>query len=427
MEPSVPRKSRAKFPVRAVDPAVDLGKPIYAVWEITLRCDHACDHCGSRAVKARPDELSTEEMFEVADKLAAMGSREVTLIGGEAYLRPDCPALVERLARHGVRVTMQTGGRGLTKDRCRTLKDAGIAAIGVSIDGPPEIHDLLRASKGSQVAALQALDHCRELGIVTSSNMQVNRLSQHFLRQTFEQVKEHGIRAWRCQLTVPMGRAADRPEWLLEPWKILDVIDELAVLKTEEAQRTHAAGKPIEQMVNISLGNNLGYFGPHEELLRSLPGLSSQYWSGCAAGKYTIGIESDGRVKACPSLPTHPYTGGNLRDIPLEQLWETPALRFARDRKTPSEGGDELWGFCRGCYYADVCMAGCSWTSHVTLGRRGNMPWCYHRASTLKKQGLRERIRKVVDAEGLPYDYAKFELVVEPWEDEPAIHVTAAK
>jgi radical SAM protein with 4Fe4S-binding SPASM domain len=421
MEEAAPRRTRPKYPVRAVDPEKDLGKPIYAVWEITLRCDHACEHCGSRAVKARPDELSTEEMFDIADRLVKMGSREVTLIGGEAYLRPDCPDLVERLARQGVRVTMQTGGRGLTKERCRVLKEAGIAAIGVSIDGPPEIHDMLRASKGSHASALQALDNCREFGIVTSSNMQVNRLSWHFLRQTFEQVKEYGIRAWRCQLTVPMGRAADRPEWLLEPWRILDVIDELAAIKTREAEATRAAGKPIEQMVNVSLGNNLGYFGPHEELLRSLPGLGSQYWSGCAAGKYTIGIESDGRVKACPSLPTHPYTGGNLRDIPLEQIWETPELRFARDRTS-----DELWGFCKGCYYADVCMAGCSWTSHVTLGKRGNMPWCYHRASTLKKSGLRERIRKVVDAAGIPYDYGKFELVVEPWEDEVPLAVPSA-
>jgi MoaA/NifB/PqqE/SkfB family radical SAM enzyme len=70
-------------------------KPVYVVWEITLRCDHACSHCGSRAgPSAREDELSTEEMLEVADALVRMGSREVTLIGGEAYLRGDCCQLI---------------------------------------------------------------------------------------------------------------------------------------------------------------------------------------------------------------------------------------------------------------------------------------------------------------------------------------------
>jgi hypothetical protein len=41
---------------------VDLQwKPTYVVWEITLACDLACGHCGSRAGRARPDELSTTE------------------------------------------------------------------------------------------------------------------------------------------------------------------------------------------------------------------------------------------------------------------------------------------------------------------------------------------------------------------------------
>lgn len=400
----------ARLPVRAVT-AEDEGKPIYAVWEITLKCDHACDHCGSRAVKARPDELSTAEMFEVADALVRMGTREVTLIGGEAYLREDCADLVAHLAAQGVRVTMQTGGRGLTPERIRALAQAGLEAVGVSIDGPAEVHDLLRASKGSHAAALAALRNAREAGLVTSSNMQVNRLTWHFVRQQYETMQAYGVRAWRCQLTVPMGRAADRPEWLLEPWRIVDVIDALAECQRDAAERARAAGLPPERIMNVALGNNLGYFGPHEELLRSLPGLSSTHWSGCAAGRFTIGIESDGKVKACPSLPTWPYVGGNVRDLPLEEIWRTAPLAFARDRTT-----DELWGFCRTCYYADVCKAGCSWTTHVTLGRRGNMPWCYHRATQLKRLGLRERLVPVERAPGEPYDYGRSELVLEPWE-----------
>ena len=401
---------RRRFPVRAVT-AADENKPIYAVWEITLRCDHACDHCGSRAVRSRPDELTTAEMLEVADKLVEMGTREVTLIGGEAYLREDCCALVAHLTGRGVRVTMQSGGRGLTLERLQALKDAGLKAVGVSVDGPAEVHDLLRASKGSYDAALRALRHAREIGLVTSSNMQVNRLSAPFVRQHYAVIQDAGVRAWRCQLTVPMGRAADRPEWLLEPWRIVEVIDDLAWCQRDAAARAKAEGLPPERMLNVALGNNLGYYGPHEELLRSMPGLVSSHWSGCSAGRYTIGIESDGKVKACPSLPTRPYVGGNVRDLPLEQIWQTDELAFARRRTA-----DELWGFCKGCYYAETCKAGCSWTSHVTLGRRGNMPWCYHRATQLKRLGLRERLVPVVAAKGDPYDYGRFELALEPWE-----------
>jgi len=72
-----------------------------------------------------------------------LGSREVTLIGGEAYLRGDCMRLIEHLVKAGVRVTMQTGGRGLTADRVRRLREAGLSAVGVSVDGPEQVHERL--------------------------------------------------------------------------------------------------------------------------------------------------------------------------------------------------------------------------------------------------------------------------------------------
>ncbi|MEJ7732687.1 MAG: radical SAM protein [Polyangiaceae bacterium] len=79
-----------RAPLRAVR-AADVGsaKPIYAVWELTMKCDQPCQHCGSRAGAARVRELSTAEVLEVGAALARLGCREVALIGGEAYLRPD--------------------------------------------------------------------------------------------------------------------------------------------------------------------------------------------------------------------------------------------------------------------------------------------------------------------------------------------------
>ena len=151
------------------------------------------------------------------------------------------------------------------------------------------------------------------------------------------------MRIWRAQLTVPMGRAADRPDWILQPWEILEVVDCLAELQREEADATAKAGLPPEAMMDILASNNIGYYGPHEEILRSRPGGKSAHWSGCSAGRFTMGIESDGTVKACPSLPTSPYTGGNLLEIPLEEIWEiAPEVRFVRDRNT-----EELWGYCK--------------------------------------------------------------------------------
>lgn len=401
---------------RALRPTdLDRPRPIYVVWETTLRCDHACAHCGSRAGDARPDELDTEELLGVADSLIRLGAREVTLIGGEAYLRGDCYRLISHLRDGGIRVTMQTGGRGLTADRCKKLREAGLAAIGVSVDGPAAVHDELRASPGSHAAALAGIAHARAAGLIVTSNTQVNRLNMGSLRETAAELKAAGVAVWRAQLTAPMGRAADEPDWILQPYMILEVIDTLAEIQhacLAEAERRKIAP---ERAFHVRLGNNMGYYGPHEQLLRARPNSGEAHWQSCGAGKFVMGIESDGTIKGCPSLPTGPYDGGNVRELSLEQIWEhSDVIAFTRDRTL-----DELWGFCKGCYYAEVCRAGCSFTSHTTLGRRGNMPFCYYRASQYRRQGLRERLVQKVRAAGDPYDFGRFEVELEPWPTTP--------
>src|SRR5678816_2487440 len=82
----VPAPARRHLPlapeVREIDRQM---RPIHAVWETALKCDRACRHCGSRAGRARPDELTTEECVDLIKQLAGIGTREVAIIGGEAY------------------------------------------------------------------------------------------------------------------------------------------------------------------------------------------------------------------------------------------------------------------------------------------------------------------------------------------------------
>jgi len=65
--------------------------------------------------------------------------------------------------------------------------------------------------------------------------------------------------------------------------------------------------------------------------------------------------------------------------------------------------------------YAHECRGGCHWTSHVLLGERGDNPFCHHRALELLREGVRERVRCVEAAPGLPFDHARYEVYREPW------------
>jgi radical SAM protein with 4Fe4S-binding SPASM domain len=373
--------------------------PAYVVWELTLRCDQPCAHCGSRAGARRPEELTTEEALRVVDELAALRAQEVVVIGGEAYLHEGFLDIVRGLRRAGIRPTMTTGGRGITAELAREMKAAGISSVSVSIDGLEDEHDAIRKAKGSFRSAMAALDHLRAAGIPVSANTHVNRVNRDVLEALFDALVEKGITSWQVQITVPLGRAADRPQMLLQPYDLLDVVPRIAALKK----------KAFARGVLIMPGNNLGYFGVDEALLRSPLEGGGDHWRGCQAGKLVMGIESDGGIKGCPSLQSAHYVGGNVKQEPLAQIWkESPRLGFNRARTV-----DDLWGFCRTCPFAEVCMGGCSFTAHAVFGRPGNNPFCMFRATSLAKEGKRERLVPGQAASGLPFDNGLFDVVVE--------------
>jgi radical SAM protein with 4Fe4S-binding SPASM domain len=397
--PVMSEPARVRLPLApSVNPS-DAVRPEYAVWEITLRCDLACRHCGSRAGRARADELSTEEALDLVAQMAELGVKETTIIGGEAYLRDDWHVIARALTDAGIGCTMTTGGRNLSAERVRMAKDAGIESVSVSIDGLEQTHDHLRALVGSHAAALRALDELQAAGIPRSVNTQMCGINLREIEALLDPIAAREIHSWQIQITVAMGRAADHPELLLQPWQML----ELMPLAARLARETRRRG------IILWPGSNVGYFGPYEALLRG--DHPDCHQTGCDAGKRALGIEANGDIKGCPSLPSSEYVGGNIREHSLRDIWERgAALRFNRER-----GVEELWGHCADCYYADVCKSGCTWTGHVLFGRRGNNPYCHHRALELLGVGRRERLELAVAAPGEPFDHGEYRLVEEDW------------
>lgn len=373
-------------------------RPIYAVWEVTLRCDLACSHCGSRAGRARPDELTTEQCLDLVRQMAELGVKEVTLIGGEAYLRDDWTELIAAVRRHGMDCTMTTGGRAITPERAKAAKAAGLMSVSISLDGLEESHDRLRGVNGSFKAALASMHNLREAGIPVSVNTQINKLTYRHLPELLELMIENRVHAWQLQMTVPMGRAADDPDVMLQPYDLLEVYPQLAALLP----------RAKEGKVRVFPGNNVGYFGPYEHLLRAH--MPRGHGGSCGAGRGTLGIEADGTIKGCPSLQTQDWAGGNILDNTLQDIWERSSrLRYTRDRTV-----NDLWGYCRECYYADECRSGCSWMGHSLFGKPGNNPYCHHRALEMDKRGLQESVVLKEAAPGLPFDRGLFELLVQP-------------
>lgn len=372
--------------------------PRLAVWELTLACDQKCIHCGSRAGPARPGELDTEECLDLVRQLRELGVGEVTLVGGEAYLRNDFILVIRAIREAGMSCTMTTGGRNLTAERAEAMVAAGVSQVSVSIDGMEQAHERLRGVPGGWRRAFAALANLRAAGAKVTVNTQINRLTLADLPALLQEVHAAGVRSWQLQITAPFGNAGDHPEILLQPYMLLDVFAVLDGLVDEAARLG----------VGIWPANNLGYFGPLEAKLRSVQKRGAHY-KGCGAGRYSLGIEAHGAIKGCPSLGGPMNVGGNIREHALRELWErAEPLAYTRERTET-----ELWGYCAECYYRSVCRAGCTATAEPLLGRPGNNPWCHHRAQQMHAMGLRERIEQVSRGPGLPFDHGLYRLVRE--------------
>jgi radical SAM protein with 4Fe4S-binding SPASM domain len=384
-------KNRAVMTTEAIG-----ARPGLAAWEFTLACDQACVHCGPRAGHARPNELSTEEALRLVDEIAELGVGEVVLLGGEAYLRNDVLLVIRRVRERGMQCSMVTGGLAMTKVRAEALVEAGIGVVSVSVDGLEAHHDRLRGRPGSWRRAFEALRLLREAGAKIHCNSQINRVNFGDHEPLLELLGEAGVRSWQLQITCAHGNAADNADIIIQPYMYLELFEQLERILT----RARAL------KMSIWPANNLGYFGPFEGRLRKLQKL---HWRGCSAGRSTIAIESDGTIKNCPSLGGPANIGGSWREHGLAALWSSsPQITYMRTRTL-----DEVWGYCRECYYAETCKGGCTAAAEPLLGRPGNNPFCHHRALEMDRQGMRERIEPVAAAPGVPFDNGLFRIIRE--------------
>ena len=136
---------------------------------------------------------------------------EVTLIGGEAYLRDDWLEIVRAIRDAGMQCSMTTGGRGITAERARAAA-RGRAAERQRLDRRQRGDARSAARRGGRYrSALAAAGHLRAAGVGVSVNTQINRLSMRELPDVLETIialgargladaahRRHGPRRRRC-------------------------------------------------------------------------------------------------------------------------------------------------------------------------------------------------------------------------------------
>jgi MoaA/NifB/PqqE/SkfB family radical SAM enzyme len=255
-----------------------------------------------RARRARRDELTTADALDVVDRLADLGTKEVALHGGEAYLRDDWLEIVRAVRARGMQCTMVTGGRGITARLAQQARDAGMTRVSVSVDGPESTHDDLRGWKGSHAAALQATGYLRDAGVPVGCNTQTNPRNFRELPQVLAIILRFDPYGWQVQLMVPMGREADHEDLWLQAYDMLELMPLVARMRD----------CCDEDGLKLWPGDNVGYFGPYEHKIR-FERTHSGHSGGCGGGIIALGIEAQGDVKGCSAMGAQGFVAGNVR------------------------------------------------------------------------------------------------------------------
>src|SRR5436190_6668244 len=144
------------------DPArgVPFARPYVISWNLTYRCNLACEHCyldagGTHLVNtenfADRSELGTEDCFRVIDEISAFAPECVTILtGGEPLLRRDILEIVRRAADRGLWVVVGTNGVRITENLAKLLAEAGARGLSLSLDAlDPDRHDRFRKVRGA--------------------------------------------------------------------------------------------------------------------------------------------------------------------------------------------------------------------------------------------------------------------------------------
>src|ERR1700728_3898570 len=140
--------------------AQTVGPPMWLLAELTYRCPLHCVFCSNPTeFAATGAELATEDWLRVLREARALGAVQLGLSGGEPLARDDLEPIVAEAHALGYYINLITSGVGMTEERIRALKSAGLGHIQLSFqDSTREMNDFLSSTRTfelkSKVAAL---------------------------------------------------------------------------------------------------------------------------------------------------------------------------------------------------------------------------------------------------------------------------------
>lgn len=284
------------------------GRPVLAVFEISLRCNSACGYCDLPLNVGRY-EMSRGEIHRVFKHLYEEGLRVVLVQGGEPMIRKDLLDVLEDFRDIGFRLALITNGTLFNENRIERLAKIE-AAISVSLDtldrtryrqirGADQLRRVLTG-----IDLLESYPHAKYLTCIVSDRNRDEVLEICRFARNKGFVPVVGAYHWEIER---YGKAT--PDLQYERDTAVEVFRDV-------------------------LASNLvprGYF--RDYLKDNERWLLGDGLPRCDAGRYSIAIDSSGNVAPCLAL----RHCGNLLDTTLPEIlagMDHDAIETCSDRSS---------------------------------------------------------------------------------------------
>jgi len=360
--------------------------PRLIFWETTAGCNLRCIHCRRVTVadQLTPQDLTTQEAFDMIDEIAAVGRPVFVLSGGEPLFRPDIYDIARYATDAGLPVALATNGT-LVDDKVATkIKASGVKRVSISFDGADaETHDAFRGLPGSFDDAVRGFKALRQAGLPVQINTTVanhNKVQLEAMRQLAKDLDAVGLHLF---LLVPVGCGVEIADtqmisareyeqvlnWLYdveqsEPDLQLKATCAPHYFRVMRVRRAEEKRNGIMRQLPASHNRQVNGH-PHGQMHAAT--------KGCLAGTGVTFVSHRGEVFPCGYLPVE---AGHVRKQSFGDIWQDSPL-FAQLRDP-----DLLEGKCGICQFKSLC-SGCRARAYGMTGNyMAEEPFCAYEPET---------------------------------------------
>lgn len=284
---------------------------------------------------------------------------EVSIGGGEPFIREDIKYLIEGIVKNRMRFSVLSNGTLATEELASYIASTGRCnGIQISIDGAtPDIHDLSRGH-GNFDRAVRGTRVFLGAGIPVTVRVTINSHNVGNLEEIAALLFEDlGLPSFSTNSASLMGMCRDNNSLQLSMGERQLAMETLLRLNKKYNGRISAQAGPLAEVrdwkrMEESRSNGLTV------------GKKGGYMRACGGVFSKMAVRADGVMVPCTQM-SHIEMGRINRDG-LKEVWHGhPELKRMRGRW---DKGLNEFEFCRGCDYIPYCTGNCPAMAHALTG-----------------------------------------------------------